>query len=130
MAIAYVVHYDLLGLFPVHLYGRRFMYADNEQHRHQPTFESDHLWIPRQGTDPTTFNTLPRPVTVNDDYDDGGTRNNRGKRFDDDEVRGRWPAPDTVVDRVPVTTSTEVQDDSDEDNDDYYFEQELDDNVF
>ncbi|XP_060881123.1 uncharacterized protein LOC132952734 [Metopolophium dirhodum] len=145
VALACVVHYDLLGLFLSHPYGRRIVYTDNERHQHQPRSEFDHIWIPRPGTDPNTIYFIPQQVTVEDhggDVEDYWTDsddvvsgvNNRGitdGRLSDGEVH-RWePVQDTVVDRVPTTTTTEEPDDCDDDDDDYVAPgQEWDDDVF
>ncbi|CAI6369451.1 unnamed protein product [Macrosiphum euphorbiae] len=144
VALACVVHYDLLGLFLDHSYGRRIVYTDNERHQYRPRSEFDHIWIPRPGTDPNTLYLVPRTVTVQDhgsedveDYwtdSDDVVINNRGttgSRLSDGEVH-RWePAPDTVVDRVPTTTTTEQPDDREDDGDDYVAPgQEWDDDVF
>lgn len=159
LALTCVVHFDLLGLFLAHPYGRRIVYTDNEQQQYQPRSELDHIWIPRPGTDPNTLYFIPQPVILpvnvddgddywtdsDDDYwtqsddDVGGAHNNRGT-LSDDEVHQQEPAPDTVVVSVPTTITTEVPDyDSDNDNnsvddddDDYYVAsgQEWDDDVF
>ncbi|XP_016659461.1 uncharacterized protein LOC100572990 isoform X2 [Acyrthosiphon pisum] len=146
VALACVVHYDLLGLFLAHSHGRRIVYTDNERHQYRPRSEFDHIWIPRPGTDPNTLYSLPQPVTVqdhggdvedywtdSDDYVVSGVNDNRGGRLSEGEVHLRWePAPDTVVDYpVPTTTTTEEPDERDDDGDDYVAPgQEWDDDVF
>jgi len=145
VALACVVHYDLLGLFLAHSYGRRIVYSDNEQHQYRPRSEFDHIWIPRPGTDPNTLYLVPRPVTLPDhggrvedywtDTDDVvkcNDRGNAGGKLCDGEVHRREPAPDTaVVDRVHTTTTAEEPDDRDQDDDDYVAPgQEWDDDVF
>lgn len=146
MALACVVHYDLLGLFLAHPYGRRIVYTDNEQQQSRPRSGYDHIWTPRPGTDSNTLYFVPRSITVQDhgsggedywtDWDedvisvntDGSTP---GRRLSDGEVH-RWePAPDTVVDHVPTINTTEEPDDRDDDDDDYVAPgQEWDDDVF
>lgn len=153
--MASVVHFDLLDWFPAYLYRNQKMYTDDEKHRQQPTYEIDQLWIPRPGTDPSTFYLLPRTVIVNvneddddgddfwtdADYSDNGSQNNRttdGTRSDD-EVQLLWSARDTAVDHVPGSTPSTVVpdddrdygDDNDDDDDDYVAPgQEKDDDVF
>ncbi|XP_015371870.1 PREDICTED: uncharacterized protein LOC107167365 [Diuraphis noxia] len=145
LALTCVVHYDLLSLFLPHPYGRRIMYADNEQQQYRPRSEADHVWIPKPGTAPNTSYFLPQPVILqvnsddgedfwtDSDYDVGGAHNNRGTLSNVD-VHQQEPASDTVVVRVPTITTTEVPDDSDDnyvDDDDYVApEQEWDDDVF
>ncbi|KAL5233013.1 hypothetical protein ACI65C_000423 [Semiaphis heraclei] len=127
LALTCVVHFDLLGLFLAHPYGRRIVYTDNEQQQYQPRSELDHIWIPRPGTDPNTLYFIPQPVILpvnvddgddywtdsDDDYwtqsddDVGGAHNNRGT-LSDDEVHQQEPAPDTVVVSVPTTITTET----------------------
>ncbi|XP_060840421.1 uncharacterized protein LOC132921417 [Rhopalosiphum padi] len=140
VAMACVVHYDLLGLFRIHPYRQRIVYTDNEQHQHRPTSEFDHLWIPRPGTDPTISYSLLQPIILHDhggdgddywtdsddNYYDDGTHSNReitGNRHSDDQVHRHWPAPDTeVADRVLATSTTEVPnvlDDAEDDDNDY-----------
>lgn len=154
MALACLVHYDLLGLFLYHPYARRIVYIDNEQHQHQPRSEFDHIWIPRPGTDPSTLYFLPRSVTVQDtgskaedywtDSDDDvhDAHNNHGDaggRVSGDDAHLREPKVDTVAYGVPITTATEVPDDRDDDNQNYNDDdyddyvalgQEWDDDVF
>lgn len=154
LAMVCVVHYDLFSLFSNHPYGQRIMYMDNERHQHRPTSEFDHLWIPRPGTDPSTFHSPPRLVIVHDhgsdgdgywtDSDDGhwtdsedGTHSNRGTTSDkrsDNQVHRRRSTPDTEVDSVLETTTTEVPnvpaDDYDDDSDYVAPGQEWEDVVF
>lgn len=145
LAMTCVVHYDLFSLFSNHQYGQRIMYTDNERHQHRPTSEFDHMWTPRPGTDPiTTFYSPPRLVIVHDhgtdsdDYwteSDDGTHRNRGttedKHSDNQDHR---PTPDTEIDSVHETTTTEVPnvlaDDYDNDSDYVAPGQEWEDDVF
>ncbi|XP_022171510.1 uncharacterized protein LOC111034545 [Myzus persicae] len=135
VALACLVHYDLLGLFLDHPYARRIVYIHNGQHQHQPRFEFDHIWIPRPGTDPSTLHFLPLPVTVQDaggkgegywtdsDDDVDDAHNNRSTidgRLSRQDAHQQEPAPDTVVDGVPITTTTEVPDDRDDNNNQNY----------
>ncbi|KAE9523605.1 hypothetical protein AGLY_016157 [Aphis glycines] len=138
-----VVHYDLFSLFSNHPYGRRIVYTDNERHQRQPTFDFDYIRIPRPGTDSTTFYSPPQFIvhdhgTDGDDYwteSVDGTHSNRGttgdKRSDNQVHR---PTPDTEVDSVHETTTTEVpnvlDDDYDDDSDYVAPGQEWEDDVF
>lgn len=144
LAMVCVVHYDLFSLFSNHPYGQRIVYTDNERHQHRPTSEFDHLWIPRPGTDPTTFYSPPRLVIVNDhgidgdDYwteSDDDTHSNPGTTGDkrsDNQVHG--PTLNTEVDSVHETTTIEVPnvlaDDYNDDSDYVAPGQEWEDDIF
>ncbi|XP_025191362.1 uncharacterized protein LOC112591678 [Melanaphis sacchari] len=149
VAMACVVHYDLLGLFPIYPYKRRIMYMDNKR-LHQPASEVDHLWIPKPGTDLNTFYSLPQPVILYDhdgdggsywtdsddyDYDDSihGYRENTDDKSSDDQVHRRCSTSDTDVDSVLATIMTQepnIPDDYDDDNDYIAPGQEKDDDIF
>jgi len=145
LAMTCVVHYDLFSLCSNRPYGRRILYTENEQHQRRPTseFEFDHIWIPRPGTDPTTFYSPPQLVIVHDHGTDGdgdnsywtesadGTNSNRetiGDKRSDDQVHR--PTPDTEVESVHETTTTEVPNVLDNDSDYVAPGQEWEDDVF
>uniref|UniRef100_A0A2S2PWM5 Uncharacterized protein n=1 Tax=Sipha flava TaxID=143950 RepID=A0A2S2PWM5_9HEMI len=74
MTIAYVVHYDLLGLFPTYSHGQQHAHTTAGEHQHRreygPMVDFDHEWLPKPGTDPNVHQH-PGPIVLQMDDLDG-----------------------------------------------------------
>lgn len=78
-----VVHYDLLGLFPLYPY-RRYTYKVNKQQPAMMNFNYN-MWLPKPGTDTTDYYSYPT-ILVNDYDDDAYWADVTNANDDDDDA--------------------------------------------